>query len=419
MFRIKTSTFIRDSFWSVFGNGLGNFLLLIGGILIARFLGKELYGEYGMVKTTMFYIGGFASFGLEYTATKFVAQMKSQSISDVNGYVKASLYITTFFSLSLWIILFLFSNELAHYLNAPTLSSPFKYLGAILFFRALCSSSKGILGGFKDFKALGINSILSGLLFIILGPALTFYWGIIGSFIALLSTQVVNSILNLYVIFKHHLNLKLSANNNLTELLLFSFPVAMQELIFSITNWGAMLVLTKYANLGEVGIYSAASQWYAVTLFIPNMLANVVLSYLASSANDSNKYEVVLNKMLLINLLCSLIPFIIIFVSSSIITSFYGNDFTGLKVVLNVLVLGTVFACLANVFQADYIANNRNWLLFLFRSIRDGLILLLLYFTLSFDNSRAALKFAIINTLVYFVYFTTMYAGNKIRYSKS
>ena len=68
--KIKTNKLAKDSFWSIFGNGLGNLLLLIAGIIIARFLGKDLYGEYGIVKTTMFYIAAFSTFGLGYTSTK-------------------------------------------------------------------------------------------------------------------------------------------------------------------------------------------------------------------------------------------------------------------------------------------------------------------------------------------------------------
>lgn len=72
--RLLNSKLFKDSFWAVFGNGIGNALLLLSGILIARFLGKDLYGEYGVVKTTMFYVASFATFGLGFTSTKYIAQ---------------------------------------------------------------------------------------------------------------------------------------------------------------------------------------------------------------------------------------------------------------------------------------------------------------------------------------------------------
>ena len=49
--KLKNNKFFKDSFWAVFGNGMGYALLLLAGIIIARFLGKDLYWEYGFVKT--------------------------------------------------------------------------------------------------------------------------------------------------------------------------------------------------------------------------------------------------------------------------------------------------------------------------------------------------------------------------------
>lgn len=42
--------------------------------MIARFLGKELYGEYGTIKTTLTYIAIVSTFGFGYTATKYIAE---------------------------------------------------------------------------------------------------------------------------------------------------------------------------------------------------------------------------------------------------------------------------------------------------------------------------------------------------------
>lgn len=87
---LLNSKLFRDSFWAVFGNGIGNALMLLAGILIARFLGKDLYGEYGVVKTTMFYIASFATFGLGFTSTKYIAQYMNDKKDYVRCIVKDS-----------------------------------------------------------------------------------------------------------------------------------------------------------------------------------------------------------------------------------------------------------------------------------------------------------------------------------------
>lgn len=68
--KIKTSKLLTDSLWSLGGNVVGKGLALLADILVARFLGKDIYGEYGIIRNTILTIGVFSTFGLGYTATK-------------------------------------------------------------------------------------------------------------------------------------------------------------------------------------------------------------------------------------------------------------------------------------------------------------------------------------------------------------
>ena len=149
--KIKTNKLAKDSFWSIFGNGLGNLLLLIAGIIIARFLGKDLYGEYGIVKTTMFYIAAFSTFGLGYTSTKFISEYKEKDTQQIRAIILASFRITLVSSVSMCILLFLFAQPLADFINAPQLATSFRFLGLILICRALSTTGTGLLAGLKKF----------------------------------------------------------------------------------------------------------------------------------------------------------------------------------------------------------------------------------------------------------------------------
>ena len=77
--RLKGSDLAKDSFWALFGNFIGKGLSLIAGIAVARFLGSEVYGEYGIIKSTLIMIAIFSSFGLGITATKFIAETKDKN----------------------------------------------------------------------------------------------------------------------------------------------------------------------------------------------------------------------------------------------------------------------------------------------------------------------------------------------------
>lgn len=76
---IKQKVFFQDSALMLLGNGLGNGLMLVAGIIVARILGNDLYGQYGLVKTTMFYIASLSTFGLAFSITKYVSTCVSNA----------------------------------------------------------------------------------------------------------------------------------------------------------------------------------------------------------------------------------------------------------------------------------------------------------------------------------------------------
>ena len=232
---------------------------------------------------------------------------------------------------------------------------------------------------------------------------LNYYFGLKGSLAALFLSQLTVSCLNLFKLKNNYTILLNQSKESFDKpLLKFSFPVAMQELTYFITQWGAPLLITKYASLGEVGIYTAAAQWNAIILFIPGVLSNVVLSYLSTTAaTNEQSHKTMIKRMLLINFVCSAIPFLIVFTLSSVIVSFYGKTFVGMRSVLNILIFSTIFTCLSNVFTSDLISQGKNWLLFILRASRDIIILVLLFFVLQLTNGiNAAMNFAIINVVV-------------------
>lgn len=414
---LMKNQFLKDSFWAVFGNGIGNFLLLVAGIIIARFLGKDIYGEYGMVKTTMFHIAAFASFGLSYTSTKFIAEYKAKDDTYIKSITISTINTTLISSLSFSILMFLLADSLAAFIHAPQLESAFKFLSVITIFRALSTVGSGLLAGFKEFKSLGLNNIISGVIMLVLAVPFTYYYGLNGSLMTLCISQFVLAMLNIYKV----LNIAFHQNNQRStkfykRLFSFSIPIELQELSYVISNWGANLIITRYASLGELGIYTACSQWYAIVLFLPSLLQNVVLSYLSGSTNNQKDNKNILHRMLRVNFICAIIPFSIVAFASPLIVSFYGKTFVGMESILIILIVATIPATLSNVYVANMLANNKNWQLALLRISRDFLSFILLYCSLNYvKGDAAALKYAIINTLVSFLFYIFITNIGKIK----
>lgn len=383
--KLKNSKIFKDSFWAIIGNGVGNLLLLIAGIAIARLLGKDLYGEYGLVKTNMFYMAGFATFGLVFSSTRFIAKYIKNDPNQIIDIIKSSTIITFLFSSIMAFTLCILSNPLERFLDTPGLAPVFRSLAIIIVLKALSSTGNGILAGLGQFEKLAKSTVVSGIAMFASSIPLTYYWGLYGALTSLTLSQLINLVINYHFIICQCKSFPTSKKpSHITELLKFSFPIALQEISFAICNWAGIMLLTKLSSVSEVGLYSATAQWNAVITMIPGMLANVVLSHLSKA--DEDKQRGLVSKILAVYFVCTLIPFIIVYICSNIIVSFYGIEFTAMKAVLRLNIFITIPVCCSDVFKAELISLGKTWMLFSVRMLKDILLVAFAWYLLSLHN---------------------------------
>lgn len=408
---LLNSKLFRDSFWAVFGNGIGNALMLFSGIIIARLLGKELYGEYGIVKTTMFYIASFATLGLGVTSTKYIASLISENSIHVGNIIRDSISITLIFSGLIAFILFISASSLADFLNESSLVIAFKALAIVIIFKAITTTQIGILAGFKNFKTIAINSLLSGFVMLLLCIPLTYKFGLKGSLATLLISQIFNSLINFFSIRKKSKDIPLIKNVSYKkELICFSFPVALQESSFTICNWAAIMMLTKISSIGEVGLYTASAQWNSIITMIPGLLINVVLSYLSGSVNQKHLHEKTLKLMLCVNFITTIIPFIIVYFLANFIASFYGDSFSEMPSVLRVLTFSTILEACASVYKSELLALGKTWLLFSIRFVRDFVLVVSVFVLLNYtDGKNGAIMYSWAVVIMSVIFLLTLF----------
>ena len=384
---LKSSRLARDSFWAVFGNGLGYGLLLLAGIVIARFLGRDVYGEYGLVKTTMIYIAGFATLGLGISSTKYIANALHADRSHVRSLARDAVSITLVFSTMLAAGLAAVANPLAAFLGESGLVGAFRALAVIIVFKALNTTQNGVLAGFGDFREIARNSVASGALMLVACVPLTYFFGLTGAFISLAASQGCNALLNYLSIRKRTASLTdQQSGSHKRELIAFSFPIALQELNYTICSWGGIILLTKLSSVGQVAIYTTSLQWNGVITFIPGLLNNVILSHLSGSQGNNSVHRHTLKTMLGVNFLSTVIPFVFVLLLSGVITSFYGATFKELRPVLCITTSATIFSACSNVFYSELIATGHNWISFLCRFLQEATLIIVAWILLTVDT---------------------------------
>lgn len=376
--RLRNNIILRDSSWSIAGNAVGRGLSMIAGIIVARWLGAEVYGEYGMIKSTLAYVATFATFGLGYSATKYVASRIS-SDRTADDIVAASLWITLIFSvimaIGLWFGAASFSDD-EHIVSA------LKYTSLIIVFYALNNTQLGLLAGYGDFKAIAVNNAAAGVATFVLSVWLTYRHGLAGAAGALFAATILQCVLNHFSVRKHmrkSCDATASERKGIVgELLRFSFPIALQESVSIVAETLKMFMMISLAGYEEWGLFTASNQWYVLVVFIPGALRNVILSHLSGS-EGSERHDRIFRTMLKINLAATALPAVVILCASPLISYFYGETFTGLAVVLAIAMFTSIFGCMAAIYTQEFFSRGKNWTIVWGILVRDMGALVLAY----------------------------------------
>lgn len=426
--KLLNNNLVTDSFWALFGNIIAKGLALIAGIFIARFLGKDVFGEFGIIKSTLLTISVFSTFGLGYSATKYIAENKENRPEIITIVLKYSYRITFIVSSILAFSLFIFSDYFSTViLESSKLSTPLKIVSLYIVFNATNTTQIGIISGFGAFKEMARINTIIGIAGFFTTVILTYFLSLNGALLGLLIVQILNWILNNKLI-KHYSKQfvrekdvsEIEEKKILNEILKFSFPISLQEITYSISALLSSLLLIKYSNYGEIGVYSAALQWGTIILFIPGILRNVILSHLSKINNDKTELKGVLKTILLFNFIMTFLPFVCIFVFSNYIAEIYGVGYIGLHKVINIVVFTAIFISLSNVYSQAFLSLGKSFLIFKMRFVRDVGVLclafLLFYFNIELNGALVLAYSGLVFNIVFFIlvsiYYPRVVRGN-------
>lgn len=409
----------KGTFWAIFGTAFAKFNVLIAGIVCARILGKDEYGEFGMIRSTITVFVTLGIAGLGLTATKYISEYRKNSPDRIS-----SIYLTTTgFSVVLGIIISSLILILAPVLADKTLNSPFltndlRWGGILLFFTILNGIQSGVLNGFEDFKSVALNtfygSIAEGLL-MCLGA---YYYGVTGAIIGFGCGYIV-----IYLCNRHSINNLFRSNNviinfqnyNIKDLKLlykFSLPAALSSLMVAPVFWIIKSMLVRDEGYGQLAIYEAADQWKIIILFFPSAISNVVLPILSSIVNDSNgKFWKVLKINILLNGGIAFVLSVAMILFGKYFMSLYGKGFND-PTTLIILSCSTIFTAISQVIGLSISSRGKMWINFIFNMIWSIMVIAFSYIFLNLRWGASGIAYAILYSYI-------IYAGCQYIYMKN
>jgi len=268
----------------------------VASVVTARILGKAVYGEFGVLSSTVITFQAFASLGLGMTATKYVAELQRKAPERAGRILALSACASAAAGVVATGCLWVFAPWLAlRTLNAPQLAGPLRIAGIGLLFTTMSSAEQGALAGFEAFRSLTWLNVWSGLISVPLAVAGVWFWGLEGAVWAMVATAAVQWALTHFAVRKRARQAEIFIRlrgfwEERAVLWRFALPALAQGIMVSPVTWAATAMLVNQpGGYLENGALSAANQWYGAVLFLPGALGGAVLPVLSERLGQGDR----------------------------------------------------------------------------------------------------------------------------------
>jgi O-antigen/teichoic acid export membrane protein len=263
-------------------------LYLLLSIFAARMLGKDAFGQFSLIQTTIGMFALLAGFGLGLACSKHVAELRQHEPARAGQLIVLSAIWTTFTGGVGSLALFLGAPWLAQHTSpAPALACLFRTSSPMILFGSINGALTGILTGFESFKTVAGLNLVCGLMmlgFLVAGIQVA---GIQGAVWGVTISLALTSLLSLIAVRREtaRWRVPLATSGWMQELPVlwrFCLPILLATVLVTPVYWFAQAVLTSHFGFAAQAEYTIGAQWRTAVSWLPAMLTSAYLPVLSS-----------------------------------------------------------------------------------------------------------------------------------------
>ncbi len=380
--------FAKGVGWTMLATVIERGVSLIQTFVIARLLGMDDYGRYGLLFVTVGLLSSIAGLQLGLTVTVSVARHRHSDPGQAIAIVRLCEAMSLAMALIAWTILSLRPDLLGSaVVGVDNSSGLLMFAGFLAVIGVLGGIEDGVLQGLEDFKALATIKSTTAILSIVLIFAMA-RKGDLDSVVLALALGGVARFAAMFALKEFRLS-RIGATTNPAKiwaardvLWTFSMPSVIINALIGFVNWYG-ISLVGAAALGDVAVLTAGQQWRGTALLVSGMLSSVVVPMLTrSTANrDLSSVSALHRANIAINISIVSIISIVVSLLSSQILSVYGSGFTVGYLAFFILILSSIPSAYINSLHLYLISSASMWSI-LYLNIIQSLIFGAFYFAL-------------------------------------
>lgn len=358
-------------------------------VALANILGRRIFGEYAMVQNTVLTCAAVAQMAIGYTATKYVAELRS-SEPDKAGRILGLCSIVTTVSAALAAAALLTGASLlaSSVLRAPHLATTLRIGTFVVFFMVMNGYQIGALTGLESYRALARTGALSGVVSVASCTLAARFAGLNGGLAALGLSALCQWLLLRRSLAaeaaSQGIPIRYSARwSDMAIFWTFALPATLSGFVSLPALWLANALLVRQpGGFEQMGLYVAAANFRVMVLVLPNVINRVGLSVLNYERRgpDPRGYRTAFWLNGALTTAAVVAGALAIVLLGPWVLPLFGRSFAPAYPVLMVLMLSTIPEALSVAAYQDLQSRARMWLSLFSVSIpRDCLIVIAAY----------------------------------------
>ncbi len=371
---IKTQSalrqFVSGIAWTLIATGAERGVALVQTFIIARLLGIEVYGRYGLLFVTVGLVSSVAGLQLGLTATVHISRSRISEPSRAAAVVRLCEIVSAAMALGAFGVIWFFPSLFAAALVDDGYSSVLLLAGIMAVAGVIAGVQDSVLQGFEQFNTLAVIKAATA----VVGLALVLILGRQGDLASVLLALTSASIIRLAaVLVMKELRMRragayadLSAIWAAREVLWsFSLPSVLATLVGGLANWYGLVLVTKLpSGLAEVAILTSGQQWRGMVLFATGVLASVAIPMMArmSHSGDHEGALKIHRLNIAANMIFGVAVVAAVGLASGPILAAYGKGFGGSGLVFWLMVASAVPMSYLNVLLQYLVSQGRMWM---------------------------------------------------------
>lgn len=358
-------------------------------IVFANVLGRQIFGEYAIIRASLLTLAALAPLATGYTATRYVAEFRSTDRARAGRVLGICTVVSTAAACVAALSLLAGASWLAtHVLRAPHLRVGFAIVSIALFFSVMSAYQVGALAGLESYRALAMAGMISGVVSLAICGLAVWVGGLNG---ALAGLSVSASFQ--WMTLRWFLAIELARRRIVATyralwleyavMVKFALPAALAGFVSLPALWlGSTFLVRQPGGYDQMALYGAANSFRMMVLLMPAVINNVGMSVLGNqrAVLDEIRYRQVFWANMGVTAGVVLLGALTVILFGPQLLMMFGRGFGESYAVLVVLMLSTIAEGLGTAVYQMIQADEKMWLsLFAIAVPRDGGVVVLSY----------------------------------------